>query len=151
MWNRKGTKRDESAQKAIRDHRDTIANETRGTARMPDDAMLEALLRAEFDKDAHHTDAAAGCVRIYAADITPFRDFITRIIAGLVLGSITLNFLGLAWSLPLVGSILIYSGMRGLRCVNRWMRAAWIFSLVALLYHSIVIFACASPLYAEIA
>ena len=41
MWNRKGTKRDESAQKAIRDHRDTIANETRGTARMPDDAMLE--------------------------------------------------------------------------------------------------------------
>ena len=59
MWNRKGTKRDESAQKAIRDHRDTIANETCGTARMPDDAMLEALLRAEFDKDAHHTDAAA--------------------------------------------------------------------------------------------
>ena len=151
MWNRKGTKRDESAQKAMCDHRDTIANETRGTARMPDDAMLEALLRAEFDKDAHHTDAAAGCVRIYAADITPFRDFITRIIAGLVLGSITLNFLGLAWILPLVGSILIYSGMRGLRCVNRWMRAAWIFSLVALLYHSIVIFACASPLYAEIA
>ena len=59
MWNRKGTKRDESAQKAIRDHRDTTANETRGTARMPDDAMLEALLRAEFDKDAHHTHAAA--------------------------------------------------------------------------------------------
>ena len=151
MWNRKGTKREESAQKAMRDHRDTIANETCGTARMPDDAMLEALLTAEFDKDAHHTDAAAGCVRSYAADITPFRDFITRIIAGLVLGSITLHFLGLAWSLPLVGSILIYSGMRGLRCVNRWMRAAWIFSLVALLYHSIVIFACASPLYAEIA
>lgn len=151
MWNRKSTKRDESAQKAMRDHRDTAANVTRGTASMPDDAMLEALLRAEFDKDAHHTDAAAGCVRSYAADITPFRDFITRIIAGLVLGSITLNFLGLAWSLPLVGSILTYSGMRGLRCVNRWMRAAWIFSLVALLYHSIVIFACASPLYVEIA
>ena len=92
MWNRKSTKRDESAQKAICDHRDTIANETCGTARMPDDAMLEALLRAEFDKDAHHTDAAAGCVRIYAADITPFRDFITRIIAGLVLGSITFTF-----------------------------------------------------------
>ena len=127
MWNRKGTKRDESAPKAMRDHRDTIANETCGTARMPDDAMLEVLLRAEFDKDAHHTDAAAGCVRSYAAAITPFRDFITRIIAGLVLGSITLHFLGLAWILPLVGSILIYSGMRGLRCVNRWMRAAWIF------------------------
>ena len=151
MWNRKGTKRDESAQKAMRDHHDTIANETCGTARLLDDAMLEVLLRAEFDKDAHHTDAAAGCVRSYAADITPFRDFITRIIAGLVLGSITLHFLGLAWILPLVGSILIYSGMRGLLCVNRWMRAAWIFSLVALLYHSIVIFACASPLYVEIA
>ena len=115
--------------------------------RSPDSAVLEELLTAEFAKDADSKWQAAGCIRAYAADITPFKDLISRIVTGLVLGSITVSFWGLNWILPLAGSILIYSGLRGLRRVNRWMNAAWILSMILLLYHGVLIFVCASPLY----
>lgn len=112
-----------------------------------DDAMLEELLTAEFAKDADGKWPAAGCIRTYAADITPFKDLISRIVTGLVLSSITVSFWGLNWILPLAGSVLIYSGLRGLRRVNRWMNIAWILSLIMLLCHGALLFVCASPLY----
>ena len=117
------------------------------SGRSLDDAMLEELLTAEFAKDADGKWPTAGCIRTYAADITPFKELISRIVTGLVLGSITVSFWGLNWILPLAGSVLIYSGLRGLRRVNRWMNIAWILSMILLLYHGVLIFVCASPLY----
>ena len=117
---------------------------------LPDEGMLEELLCAEFSKDAEGKGPAAGCIRTYAGEITPFQDLIRMCTAGLIMGSITLNFAGLGWALPLLGSILTYIGMRGLRRANSWFGAAWVLSLARLLYHSALIFACASPLYLKI-
>lgn len=138
-------------QKLLQDRREKIPDKQKKPIEpLPDEGMLEELLCAEFAKDAEGKGPAAGCIRTYAEQITPFRDLIRMCIAGLIMSSITLNFAGLGWTLPLLGSILAYIGMRGLRCANAWFGAAWALSLVKLLYHSALIFACASPLYLKI-
>ncbi len=143
MWN----KSKKHAKQHVKEKTADVKSLKSMAADLPDDAMLEELLTAEFAKDVDGKWPAAGCIRAYAADITPFKDLIGRVVAGLVMGSITVSFWGLGWILPLAGSILIYSGLRGLRRVNRWMRTAWILSMLMLLYHGTLIFVCASPLY----
>lgn len=68
------------------------------------------------------------------AHITPWRQAMNRILAGLTLVTITLNFWNLNTILPALGHILMLLGLRTLRQENRWftvgfglsiLRAAW--------------------------
>ena len=61
--------------------------------------------------------------------INPLGAAVNRIIAGMVMTTITLNFLGLNYILPTVGIMLIYLGMRTLRSGNLYFRLGWLAAL----------------------
>ena len=61
--------------------------------------------------------------------INPFRGAVTKIITGMVMSTITLQFLCLNYILPTIGIMLIYLGMRTLRSGNVWFRAGWLAAL----------------------
>lgn len=50
-------------------------------------------------------------------DINPFREAVSKVIAGLVLTTFTLQFLYLNYILPTIGVMLIYLGMRDRKSV----------------------------------
>ena len=58
-------------------------------------------------------------------EITPWRRAMNRILWGLVLGNITLNFWGLNYLLPAIGHVLILLGLRPLRRENTAFRVWW--------------------------
>lgn len=58
--------------------------------------------------------------------INPFGAAIDKIIAGMVMTTITLNFWGLNYIIPTMGLLLIYLGMRTLRTGNGWFRTGWL-------------------------
>lgn len=75
------------------------------------------------------------------ADVTPWRRAMNRILFGIALCAITLNFLCLNYILPAVGTVLLLLGFRALRRENRWLggcfavtviRAACFFSTLIL-------------------
>lgn len=61
--------------------------------------------------------------------VTPWRRAMNRVIAGLVLHMVTLQFLWLQYILPLAGSILLVLGFRAMRQENRWLKTCWWLSL----------------------
>lgn len=54
--------------------------------------------------------------------VTPWREAVERIVTGLVLTTITLNFLCLQYILPAVGALQLYLGFRTLQGNGRWFR-----------------------------
>ena len=65
--------------------------------------------------------------------INPLGAAVNKIIAGMVMTTITLNFLYLNYILPTVGIMLIYLGMRTLRSGNYYFRLGWLAALGKLL------------------
>jgi len=64
---------------------------------------------------------------------TPFRDAVSKIVAGLFLTTINFRLLYLQYILPLLGTILLYLGFRSLRNNSRWFRLAqWLSALLFL-------------------
>lgn len=59
-------------------------------------------------------------------DINPFRGAVSKVISGMVMTTITLEFLYLNYILPTIGIMLIYLGMRTLRDGNRYFRMGWL-------------------------
>lgn len=55
------------------------------------------------------------------ADVTPWRRAMNRILFGMALCAITLNFLCLNYFLPAIGTVLLLLGFRALRRENRWL------------------------------
>ncbi|MCI8608577.1 MAG: hypothetical protein HFE73_02940 [Firmicutes bacterium] len=105
-----------------------------------DEKKLDDLLYAQSSCNAMDDLAAA-----YADTITPFKDAMSKVIAGLVLMTITLQFLYLQYILPAVGCMLVYLGMRTLRTGNRWYRLGWLASLARLIFHTISLLLCVTP------
>ena len=62
--------------------------------------------------------------------VTPWNRAMNRILLGLALCSVTLNFLCLNYILPAVGMLLLLLGFRALRRENSLFRACWIISIV---------------------
>ena len=91
-----------------------------------DDNELEAVLRDHLDELPPDD---------IAANTTPCGEALARILTGLALNAITLNFWGLNYLLPAIGMLLILVGFRVLRGENRWFRACWILSVVRTAYH----------------
>ncbi len=61
--------------------------------------------------------------------INPFGAAIDKIIAGMVMTTITLNFWNLNYIIPTIGLLLIYLGMRTLRTGNGWFCVGWLASM----------------------
>ena len=61
--------------------------------------------------------------------VTPWRHAMDHVVAGLCLTCFTLNFLGLQYLLPAVGTMELYLGARTLRFANCWFR--WFFIISA--------------------
>ncbi len=67
-------------------------------------------------------------------ETTPWKQAMDRVVVGLALNAITLNFLLLDHILPAVGLVLTLLGFRALRRENGWLRACYAVSIVKSLY-----------------
>ena len=68
------------------------------------------------------------------ADVTPWRRAMNRILFGMALCAITLNFLCLNYILPAVGTVLLLLGFRTLRRENRWLGGCFAITVVRAAY-----------------
>lgn len=78
-------------------------------------------------------------------DINPFREAVSKVIAGLVLTTFTLQFLYLNYILPTIGVMLIYLGMRTLRSGNGYFRGGWLLSLLRVILVSFQLLVTVTP------
>lgn len=86
--------------------------------------------RFDRDLDALLTEGLSAPPEDVLREVTPWRRAMKRILLGLVLGTITLNNLGLNYILPAVGHLLILLGLRVLRRENGFFRLWWYAFLV---------------------
>lgn len=67
-------------------------------------------------------------------EVTPWRRAVKRILVGLALTTLTLNFLCLNYILPAIGMVLMVLGFRSLRRENGWFRACYVLTAVRCAY-----------------
>ena len=65
-----------------------------------------------------------------AANVTPWKKAIRRVLVGMALTTITLNFWCLQYILPTVGMILLLLGFRTLRRENKWFFGCFVLTLI---------------------
>lgn len=68
------------------------------------------------------------------ADVTPWRRAMNRILFGMALCAITLNFLCLNYILPAIGTALLLLGFRTLRRENRWLGGCFAVTVIRAVY-----------------
>ena len=68
------------------------------------------------------------------AEVTPWRRAMNRILFGMALCAITLNFLCLNYILPAVGTMLLLLGFRTLRRENRWLGGCFAVTVIRAVY-----------------
>lgn len=67
-------------------------------------------------------------------EVTPWKKAMNRVLAGMALCTITLNFWGLNDILPAMGIVLSLLGFRILRDENRWFRSCFIITMIRAVY-----------------
>ena len=72
-------------------------------------------------------------------EVTPWRKAMNRILTGMALCTITLNFLELDYLLPTIGMFLLLLGFRTLRSENGWFKGCWVLTLLRTVCHFSVI------------
>lgn len=65
-----------------------------------------------------------------ARKVTPWKKAMNRILVGLALNAITLNFLLLNYILPMLGLVLMLLGFRSLQKENKWFKSCYIFTML---------------------
>lgn len=68
------------------------------------------------------------------AEVTPWRRAMNRILFGMALCAITLNFLCLNYILPAIGTVLLLLGFRTLRRENRWLGGCFAITVIRAVY-----------------
>lgn len=68
------------------------------------------------------------------AEVTPWRRAMNRILFGMALCAITLNFWCLNYILPAIGTVLLLLGFRALRRENRWLGGCFAITVVRAAY-----------------
>ena len=68
------------------------------------------------------------------AEVTPWRRAMNRILFGMALCAITLNFLCLNYILPAIGTVLLLLGFRTLRRENRWLGGCFAITVIRAAY-----------------
>lgn len=66
--------------------------------------------------------------------VTPWQRAMSRVLSGIALSILTLNFLGLNYILPTIGMILCLLGFRALRRENGYFRKCWIITIILTIY-----------------
>lgn len=69
-----------------------------------------------------------------ANEVTPWRRSMNRVLVGLALNAITLNFLALDYILPAIGLVLMLLGFRALRKENVWFRCCFTLAVAKAAY-----------------
>lgn len=67
-------------------------------------------------------------------EVTPWKRSMNRVLIGIALNAITLNFFSLNYILPAIGTILKLLGFRTLRHENKWFKACFTISAVRAVY-----------------
>lgn len=106
------------------------------------DVELEALMRA----GASSLPPDDGLVE----EITPWRRAMRRALLGIALNLVTLNFWGLNYLLPAVGTLLLLLGFRALRRENRGFALCWLLALLQAAVHYACLILNASVWQAEV-
>ncbi len=83
-----------------------------------------------------------------AAEITPYKSSMSRIIWGLGLTGITLNFLYLNFILPTIGTALLLLGFRSVRRENRWFSLCYGVSIIRTMF-LLAVFFLNSTIYSQ--
>lgn len=83
--------------------------------------------------------------------VTPWREAMDHIVAGLCLTCFTLRFLGLQYLLPAVGTMELYLGFRSLRTANQWFRFSWYISAIKGIFLYAFLLLAATPLHSALA
>lgn len=68
------------------------------------------------------------------AEVTPWKKSINRVLVGMALTAITLNFWCLNYVLPTIGTILLLLGFRTLRRENKWFGSCFVVSIIRAAY-----------------
>lgn len=68
------------------------------------------------------------------ADVTPWRRAMERVLFGLALCMVTLNFWCLNYLLPAIGTVLLLLGFRTLRRENRWLGGCFAITVIRAVY-----------------
>ena len=68
------------------------------------------------------------------AEVTPWKKAMNRILLGMTLSAITLNFWGLNYILPAIGMVLSMLGFRTLRHENKWFKNCFIITVIRAAY-----------------
>ena len=68
------------------------------------------------------------------ADVTPWKKAMNRVLIGMALSAITLNFLCLDYILPAIGMVFSILGFRTLRRENQWFGACFVITLLRAAY-----------------
>ncbi len=74
-------------------------------------------------------------------DVTPWKRAMGRILLGIAITAVTLNFLCLNYILPAIGAILVMLGFRALRRENKWFNGCYLLSVsrTAFFYTALVL------------
>jgi len=83
----------------------------------------------KFDRMLEESLSDLPLLESTAIQVTPWKTAMERIVIGLVLTTITLNFLYLQYILPPIGIVSLWLGFRTLRNENGWFTACWTISL----------------------
>lgn len=67
-------------------------------------------------------------------EVTPWKRAMNRVLTGLALGTVTLNFWCLNYILPSIGMVLCLLGFRTLRHENPWLRSCFIITVIRCAY-----------------
>lgn len=67
--------------------------------------------------------------------VTPWRQAMNRVLVGMALCTVTLNFWCLNYILPAVGTVLLLLGFRALRRENKWFRICFIITVIKSAYY----------------
>ena len=86
----------------------------------------------EFDRMLEEELTALPLPDDTVAEVNPWRRAMVRIVWGIGLTTMTLNFWYLNYLLPAVGVVLLFLGFRTLRRENRWFALCWGLSLLDL-------------------
>ena len=68
------------------------------------------------------------------AEVTPWRRAMNRILFGMALCAVTLNFWCLNYILPAIGTVLLLLGFRALRQENRWLGGCFAIAVIRAVY-----------------
>lgn len=68
------------------------------------------------------------------AEVTPWKESVNRVLVGLALTVVTLNFWCLDYILPAIGNILLLLGFRTLRHENKWFGCCFVVSVLRAAY-----------------